>query len=700
MDSQKRTGADNQLLNQLKFNGFSLRDAIISKLLGDEKLALNTIDSTSNIMMLVDIISYMYQMMSVNLRMAASESMFSDTTLFENANRLARLIGYFAKGAVPYSMMGKTNKEIPNSEGNSIIELSPLQVDNNSFDFVAVPIGKGNNTYKFVLGTRKTTSFTGSGEQFEEFIINGTENSKFISQENVFVKVGNINYVYSDIPLYLSFERSENLTNNISSGSQNYTLSTTSQSFNRFNFFINENENYVLKFGDGLSSAKPNAGDVITIEYIESSVTPSLITPDIITSLYNVYTITPKNEEVGGGGQSETITLTPISKLGGFKTNDSVTDIKYRSASFFDRQNRLVTKEDYRKWILSNDNNCQDVVVQNNWDFISEYYGYLYWLAKESFPTLYANDYSTYGSWSTTSDLENLTDLAGRDFIYSANTCLFKDGKFVDPSDCNTIYFWYLDNQQISPDNSHYLDYEFGMRESIKYESEFPELSKIKNITEHLLKLDAPLRVFFPYVGTNPSGQQISFSDVTSQTNSELSSNISNIMNWIKGGFDLTQSNYYDLGKISITISSEYAQSKSAIKSEISNLIYDCFYSNVSLGKTPDVNKLSSDILDIDGVLKIETVGYNQQQNLSSEGSSNNQNENVQISGFRFLTFTLSKIVEPKIGQSFSSLIGFDSYLSNQLPEINRFEAIMPIVGFNNFIDCFVEIKIDGLTNE
>ena len=67
--------------NNVLFNGRALRNAIITKLSEDKHLT-SALFANSNITILIDIISYMYQSMMSNLRLAASESMFSDTIFF------------------------------------------------------------------------------------------------------------------------------------------------------------------------------------------------------------------------------------------------------------------------------------------------------------------------------------------------------------------------------------------------------------------------------------------------------------------------------------------------------------------------------------------------------------------------------------------------------------------------------------------
>lgn len=45
--------------------------------------------------------AYLYQCLVYQLNNAASESMFSDTQIYSNINRLVNLIGYNPKGCTP-----------------------------------------------------------------------------------------------------------------------------------------------------------------------------------------------------------------------------------------------------------------------------------------------------------------------------------------------------------------------------------------------------------------------------------------------------------------------------------------------------------------------------------------------------------------------------------------------------------------------
>ena len=62
----------------LRFNAYSIKDLITRKLSENSKFT-DQIYEGSNLAILIDIVSYMYQCLLLNLNNCASETMFSDT---------------------------------------------------------------------------------------------------------------------------------------------------------------------------------------------------------------------------------------------------------------------------------------------------------------------------------------------------------------------------------------------------------------------------------------------------------------------------------------------------------------------------------------------------------------------------------------------------------------------------------------------
>lgn len=102
----------------LRFSAYSLKDLITRKLSEDTKMT-DQVYEGSNLAILIDIVSYMYQVLVENLNNAASESMFSDTQIYKNIVRLVKFIGYNPKGFNPSSITSYLT--LPSSARGSIL---------------------------------------------------------------------------------------------------------------------------------------------------------------------------------------------------------------------------------------------------------------------------------------------------------------------------------------------------------------------------------------------------------------------------------------------------------------------------------------------------------------------------------------------------------------------------------------------------
>ena len=84
----------------VRFSAFSIKDLIIRKLAQDSKFT-DQIYSGSNLNILIDIFSYIAQTLLYSINTVASESMFQDTKIYENINRLCAFLGYNPHGMNP-----------------------------------------------------------------------------------------------------------------------------------------------------------------------------------------------------------------------------------------------------------------------------------------------------------------------------------------------------------------------------------------------------------------------------------------------------------------------------------------------------------------------------------------------------------------------------------------------------------------------
>jgi hypothetical protein len=134
-DDEKRFSKENVTLSQdfpikyATFNAYQMRDLIIRKLTEDPTTR-NQVYPGSNLSILVDLVATMYQTLSYQLNHAASESMFSQSQYYENIVRIAKLLGYNAKGITPSTAMFRIDNagELVQQNYDSNVEIPPFSM--------------------------------------------------------------------------------------------------------------------------------------------------------------------------------------------------------------------------------------------------------------------------------------------------------------------------------------------------------------------------------------------------------------------------------------------------------------------------------------------------------------------------------------------------------------------------------------------
>lgn len=650
------------------FNGKSMRNAIITKLSEDKHLT-SALFSNSNITILIDILSYMYQCLMSNLRQAASESMWSDTIFFENANRLARLIGYYAKGQIPFTLLAKLSTE-DNAKGISAPDFGRVQIGYGpyEYDFAVVEhnVNKDQSLVRLALGKWKKFEFDSDGTKFQEFVIERQigdyERPEFISQK--FMRVfsthnGTIcEWKYSADPLFL-IQNNSYTSLDAEQPQQSRTLETGSNADNEscfFNFYIDENGDYILKFGDGISTAIPDKGSPIYVFYVASSETENTITSSMKSAIANASAapITPQftsNEDkktiygdivdghLGCHIGTEGILCTPISTLTGYRNKDDPNSIRINSRNAFSRQNRLVTKEDYRSFILENHPEFVDVTVQNNWEFVSDFYGWLYRIQKES---------------------------ASNENLLEPNK--LKAFQSPDGADANNLYFWCLNKDDVDISKADNLDEEHvGIMmdnvTGVDTEKFGNSLGSIKDITIHPVFLYALCKRFVPFVN-------------------KLDSSTRDMINYDSPNPLVKCSAYFR-----IYVDSTYAKNLNVIKAKTFSLVKSYLFDDIQLGKTPNVPALIKDIMAINGVVNITTV-FNS-TNPNDEANKNDPEPiktEIEENGMKFCTWTdTNNALFPP---------SYDAQTAFNLPNIPAFQYFKAAQSYSDFIQSSIRFRI------
>ena len=441
----------------LRFSAYSLKELITRKLASETKFT-DQIYEGSNLAILIDIVCYMYQCLLYNINNAAAESMWSDTQIYENINRLAKLVGYNPKGATPATAPFVPLKDdlgyrpevtIPKY---SVIDTKLVDENGKKIYYSTVEdtevSQETDNTVLFYNGKWKLyeTVFVASGQPFQTLLLDKltSDDSKQTYVSSQFIDV----YVMSqnaDTVQRFSFTQWTQVQQGLFTDS-NVTDGTTIYSNNSkiYNVRLNEDKYYEITFGNGFNGSIPTKGDAIYIFYLDSNgplghinlgdVQEGKLKHDagmlgisdeiynlMFQNAYDVEYDVDKTERQNLAKSFEYVKEnfkwqnTSSSTFG--KIEESVEDIRKNAPEQFKLGNRLVTTSDWEYYIRNRfQDNIIAVTCQNNWTYISTFYRWLYNLGYREH-----NNHQYY---------------------LTQNKLVKYDYKWADAADVNNVYLW------------------------------------------------------------------------------------------------------------------------------------------------------------------------------------------------------------------------------------------------------------------
>ncbi len=370
------------------FDALTLKQ-LIKQRLNDGGVFTDQIFEGSNISSIIDIIAYSYHTLLFYLNNTSSESLFSEATLYENMNRIVKLIDYKPTGFQTslLSFEATANENIlPNLY--TIKRYSYFTVNGIYYSFNTDVSFNKNSTLSQKLEDISENNLlyqgqyfeypaqTSIGEPFE--VVNLTVKDN-ITNEPVFIDNVSIDVYVRDINTRKYEQYNE--TNNI------FLLGPDDLAFEKR---INENGFYEIKFGNGVFGKQLNQGDQILIYYLKSDGESGVISPDQLNGNSLNFLTTPQFESISNDIYGNNFTfLSPQDAQNLSFSNDSssttpkekenVDEIRENSKKLFQSQNRLVTISDYETFINKNFSNIvEKVSVVDNKTYINDFINYFY----------------------------------------------------------------------------------------------------------------------------------------------------------------------------------------------------------------------------------------------------------------------------------------------------------------------------------
>lgn len=541
------------------FDALSLKSFMIKQLNDSGKFTDQNYEG-SNISALLDVLAYYTHVLLFYLNQTSSETMFSQATIYENMNKIVKIIGYNPTGK--QTSLSPVNCVASSSltPGNyAIRKYSYFLVDNIQYTFnsdqyfekissdseAIASLNENAILYQGTVG--EYPIYTAEGIEYEGFPIvvdNLVDDSdtRFISHNSITVYVKEINsgvwYEYSNV--------------------DSMFLSTSTDRV--YEARLNENGNYELKFGNDVFGKKLNAGDEVAVFYILSDGQKGLISKNAIDGnklfIYNSARFTEIFNDINADSTSTFIDEATRSYLNFTNPSNStlieeaetVDEIRQNAPVFLSNQIRLVTESDYEKYLKKSiPNILNDIKVVDNKTFINEYIQYFYDICVDP---------------------------------NKVNRVILNQVNFADSCDFNNINIFCVPTFKVAEES--YPDFL-----STSFKNLIKNLTEDKKIITNEIVPRDPIYMALDLGFTNRTVSK----DVYSST------------------------------KLVVYREKNDKTNKETIKSRVVNTILDYFNpSKIKLGQTINMSELTSSILSISGIRNIKT--YNTVENLYFDGLS------------------------------------------------------------------------------
>jgi hypothetical protein len=392
----------------LKFDAQTIKDGIVQNLTNNSDFTDQLFEG-SNLMTMIDMTSYMFQVLTYYANHGSSEAMFTDAQLYENMNRIVKMLGYSPGGysnpetsvsfstatsagifgdplatailpkytAITTGLTDSNGEEIYYSFAqNLVIENTYPDSDENTI----TSINGRWNVYE--------RTFISAGQPLESYTLEllGTvddERPTYVSHPYVDVYIrrtveGNTEF----IPFQAVFTGTLFGTENLLFGPNDRF----------FELRLNEDKQYEIRFGDGIHGQKIQENDEIYVIYLKGNGEDGQIGADILNVSSNkqigiagldrptlLAILGLEEGDILSDGELAELIITNIAASSESADVETVASIRQNAPNFFRMGGRLVTARDYRDFIISTfRNTVHDVHVMNNWEYLATFHNWLY----------------------------------------------------------------------------------------------------------------------------------------------------------------------------------------------------------------------------------------------------------------------------------------------------------------------------------
>ena len=445
----------------LNFDALSLKSLIVDRL-NKGKVFTDQNYQGSNLSALIDVISLVFGNLLFYLNKTSSESLFSEAQLYENMNRIVKLLSYKPVGKVTSSVPVRftVGDKLP-ATIHTIPRYSYINIGGTAFSF------KEDTSFaKFLDYQREALTrmddqilvYQGLYEEYPVYTAKGLDNElvHLTLDENIFID-------HYSIDVYVKEKNSNQWTmyrkvNELFLHTSNETV---------YEVRYNENKRYEILFGDDINGKKLNAEDQVLIYYLRINQDDINIgtggLSDQFVVRYNsmLYPIVLEDTNALNANYLSVEGLRNVYVNNAFpatqfKTEETVDQMRKNAPQGFRSQYRLATKLDYEIYIKNNYSNLiRDVKVLNNNDYLMSYMKYMYDIGLKD-PSSETNILYNQVKFANACNFNNL---------YVCTVPLIKNQSFMTPAQkeiiLNGLESWKIVTTEIVPMEPVYIIFDF-----------------------------------------------------------------------------------------------------------------------------------------------------------------------------------------------------------------------------------------------
>lgn len=399
----------------------------------------------SNLNAIIDIVAYSYQTLLFYLNQTSSEAVFTESQLYENINRIVKLLNYNPVGPQTCALPFVANSTQLGAGVFTIPRYSYLNVNGINYTFtqditfektteagINETLKQFSSTYLLYQGKiAEYPTQTAAGVAFETIALLPGD-SVIVDNFNIFV------YVFEkQTGTYVEYKRVDSL---FLYGPQDRVCEIR----------LNENKHYEVKFGDNITGRQLQPGDLIALYFLQSDGVDGQINANKLNgtpiSLYN----TPRFNLIFTDVKDNNLTyLTAIQILGlninnqvdstAFFDAETVESIRTRAPQTFTSQYRLVNATDYENFVYTNFASFVfSTKVLSNTQYLNSHLKYLTESLKLNDPNLDTNVLSNQILFSSSCNFNNVYIYCVPKTSASRITTITKNN-FVTPAQKNFI---------------------------------------------------------------------------------------------------------------------------------------------------------------------------------------------------------------------------------------------------------------------